>query len=286
MSQNEVVLGKNYTLLFQAYSVTGFWRIESETRWKKLAYWVYARIMRLWLGTWVIFLCIDAYMNRKNLKVLINNLCPTVICILNAIKVTIFTIKMDKVVSVKEDMANHLNLPFIGQSEEDRDILYKAERQMHRMGRMLWTSATILSCSWILAPIANANDQIFPLPFPRLFDIEESPAYECIYAYHVFTYFITTLVIIAYDLIFCSFLNQICAHFNILMKNLNEITKLYPEIDFSKLVDGCKEYHEFEDVTNAADLEINMKHSAIKDRTYQTMKMMKNTIRHHQAIIR
>lgn len=242
--------------------------------------------MRLWLSSWLVFLCIDAYMMRRNLKLLIDNLCVTAVCFLNSIKVTFFMIKMDKVITVKNDLANNLNLPHIGHSDEDRKILYNAERETQNIGLVLWASATLLSISLILAPIANADDKPFPLPFPKLFNYDETPSYECVYAYHVFTLCITTLLIISYDLIFCSFLNSICAHFSILIKNLNETNQLFSETDLITSVEGWKEFLDCNNFKDMADMKMDAKSYPTEEKRKIVVKMMKNNIRHHQVIIR
>lgn len=287
--EGDTALGRTYNILFGMYTFSGGRKIDSKPKWKRYSHGFYFQIIRVWMHSWEILFLIDAYLKRQHLHLLVNNLCSTVVFFLVEIKYETFAKRTDEVDKIRNNLANSWWLPKIGYSKEDRKILLKAEREIFILFLIILSNGIFGIFFWALIPVLNfsSHERILPVPFPEIFYVRETPGYECLYAYHVFYLINTILLGTSYDLIYCSFLNQICGQFDILIKNLKQIQKIYLSPDYVGMVKGYEELSDEEqNGTIEMEVEQDVKSSSKIQRTTETLKILEASIRHHQLILR
>lgn len=286
MSVHKSAQGKTYNFLFKMYTFTGFWKLESNDKWKRYFYDVYVLIMWVWLSSWFVLITIDAFLKCQNLKLLVNNLCCTVMVALLFFKLSILTKKMDDADMIRKNLANSWGMPNIGDSEEDLEILIKAEQEINLILRMIMGLGSLSITVWSFIPFLDhsSDERILPLPFPEIFELKERPTYEFLYVYDMISLLHCLLIIVAYDFIYCGFLNQICAQFDILGKNFKKMERLYTDSGYGSVLEDAFEQKRIGNRKGGMGRCVT--HLSKVQKTKETMKMLLANIRHHQAIIR
>lgn len=206
-SNGKVAQCKTSELLFRIYTIAGFWKIKSQTKWKRYLYGIYFYVMKVWIVSWFILNAINAYYKRHQMHLLINNLCCTIMTFLMVIKSLTCMLRMDDIDNIRRNLARSWCLPDIGQSKEDRKIITKADREILIVFLVMFIGGFTSYFFWVLIPVLDysSHEQMLPLPYPEIFTAGETPGYECLYAYHVISLLISLFIVTSYDLIYSGF---------------------------------------------------------------------------------
>lgn len=287
-----------YPLHFLIYATTGFWKIESSSKWKKFFYKIYHYLNYVNFLFITSVLIIDAYIVKNDLKKFSNNLCSTITSLATAIKVTILMRKRKMAEEVDDCLENNLYIRNLDRSKEDQEIFGKHSRHLTMITVMYYALGIPLIFFWIIYPLLDdGEEKRFPMPFPFP-NAVHSPVFEIVYCYHAITMIIAFINVSAYDMIFYGYLVRVCVQFEILAKNAGKLKNLYPKIKFEEIIEG---YHENLNQEDFMQLEsFFIRENYIKDgekneinernekewRKERTIKEMQMNVIHHQAILR
>lgn len=207
---------------------------------------------------------LDAYLVRNNSARLTQNMSLAVLMICSFVKLCFVDIKHDLFIKIRKKFNEDFMLPNIGNSE----IKKKNSTHFFKLARFLHVTFGFTSALHFVLPMVlyfAKGVRKYPLPVPDPFG-KASPIFELIFVAHViicihFVWFMTTVDLITYE-----FEIRIADNFEILEENVNAVKKIY---------------------TSDRKFDLNFKDLRAEDEwcAYETMKLMRKNIRHHQFIL-
>lgn len=265
-----------YPLHFKLYTITGFWKIDSKSKYKKFLY----NLFHFITATAGIFIMlaetVDAYLVRNDIEKLSTNLCSNIAIAAANIRMWILYFEKKRVEQMHVNLDNNFNLMTVGNSERDQKIFEKYSKELAKITVMFYAIAMPCSFLWMIFPmLESAEKRRFPIAFPNLPKMKESPRYEIIYAYLVMILLITPNSVLSYDLIVYGFYTRIRAHYEILIENFRKIGDLYRDNDYGNIYGDLKDFK-----VESGKVEYT------KWRCEETMRIIKENIVHHAAILK
>lgn len=130
--------------------------------------------------------------------------------------------------------------------------------------------------------MGNSEERRLPVEFPPYPKIKETPFYELVYFHEVIGITTFSWVVVSYDSMFWGFSSRICAHFDILAKNIKNMNNLYTDFYYEE------EANSF--YGNQDDKHYNQKFCEVNNkerwRCAETIRIIKENIVHHRAILK
>lgn len=142
----------------------------------------------------------------------------------SVIKILILKSRLKDLDKIEDDFENFFNLPHIGENEEDKLIMKKRNKK-YMILSMAYSNLGLITISvWMAAPILDPEFGRYIVAFP-FYTGDDSPQFEIIYVYLSFMLIMWSSNIELFDLIICGLFDRIITHFEILIRNVNEINE-------------------------------------------------------------
>lgn len=280
---------KNDPLSFHFKLLTwcGFWKINSQIRWKVEMYKVYKAVSLCWVTTSYIVAVMDLFEVRNDVEKLVNNLCTNITGTAAIFKLYVILLNVDKVEKLRYLLKNNMGMSYTRQSSKSRINLENTSREIFHITWLFSLVAYSTLLLWVLFPIIESSEEQKILPYRMWFPLalDKSPVFEILYTYEILALWFYFFYMVSIELIIYGLYIQICAQFEILARDVKNIIETYEE-------KGKEDEERRKQSQQRQDQELEQEESLPgyqedeKRKKYNVQDKLKDCVRHHQSILR